>query len=519
MRLYSILMLITLPTWAIAQTTGMPITLINNSGNDSVYFITKAFIPGENGGDCFIRFENDTATCDLVQHIEEDEFKHYTYSLKDNESINLQLPQVASGRIYISLGQPMMFPIVTNDLGDVKIVDPNEQNPRDPNYYTLFDKVEFTNDGSHLVINPTAVDFFALPLRIYNEHEASGIISVGLYEHDRNEIFTTLRDVITSHTTEPIWQKLFLNFENTPLRVVSPNKSMEAASGFDPHYLDNEATYGFNYIDFVWDYYKNNTLKIDISELGISNYIFTGQVNNQDDFVFTHQFENGNTKTITIEKPADSKPFFQAGGGTFAPEEGMPEKNIIVRDLSAAFIVGLLPQDSDEPLSKAYFLTQKNQGLYYQNNPILKQENTGPWYDLYGRALHSFDEHMYAFAYDDQLGQDGTMFINNKVTTPTEVTLGRLGQTTLPTPKIDNNKYTLTVTCDANAKVEYEGLICDGTQKTLNNVPMPFKVKIKNDIIDIYVKHPMVIMPTPYSNSAFGIEINGTEIKFPSEWQ
>ena len=113
---------------------------------------------------------------------------------------------------------------------------------------------------------------------------------------------------------------------------------------------------------------------------------------------------------------------------------------VIQREVTSAFTAGMLPappisppadsnyakiwHKSDEVnygvmLSKEYFEFARIQtpSMFYQNtilnNLHPEQKNKGPWYDLYSQALHSIGEPIYTFAYDDALGQDGTLSQTN----------------------------------------------------------------------------------------------------------
>src|SRR5690606_17398849 len=99
-----------------------------------------------------------------------------TYAIKlsklpladDGVGYKMNLPMVNSARMVFSLKYPVSLPVVKNDLGQIKITDPDGFDPADVNYYTLYDKVEFSYDDSGIWINPTAVDFFSIPIRIEN---------------------------------------------------------------------------------------------------------------------------------------------------------------------------------------------------------------------------------------------------------------------------------------------------------------------------------------------------------------
>lgn len=531
-----VLALSTLPLFAMAEQY-LPLILKNNSGfsNDKVYIVAKALDP-KTKQDCFLQFEGNVAKC--VPVTASTSSVDFSYTMKQFEAFSeLKIPPVESGRIYFSVGVPMELPV---NAADNKIIDADGFLPRDTNYYTLYDKIEFsyvvnTHSNGDVTggswVNPTAVDNFSLPLRIEQPGAASHMKAAGL-TGSRVEIFSALQSEVKDNDTTDTqeWQKLFLEFKDeeftTPLRFMATGKAMISGiantNPFDEYYLSNGRNndYDFNYVDETWKYYETNTLKIDASEIQaffkLNSYLFTGHVEG-DTFIFTN--EDG-SYVERIEKPANSVPFFAGANGTFDHQNNTP-KAVIVKNLTSAFTVGLLPAPNGTLLNTEYLKSQKDQGKYYTANPFLGNPTQGPWYDLYGKALHIFgdEQPIYTFAYDDVLAQDGTLHdpnVNN--ISPVTVTLGDMSGTQIPEPFKDDSTYTITVGLnDTYSEVIYQGRKLKNGE-TLYNVAMPFTVTADGNVANIYIKYPMV---KPYYEGSNGIvidHVSGTQsatVAFP----
>lgn len=509
-----------------AYASYLPVEIVNHTkiaDDSAVYIAIKATNPSTNK-QCLIHFDQSGhGTCDDVSA--QTRFSDYSYALSslpaDGNNHVMYLPKVNSGRIYFSIGTPMEIFIDASNPGAIAIIDPDGFKPRDVNYYTLYDKIEFSYNDVGVWVNPTAVDFFSLPIQLQLKGLTSGL------SQSRAAILNQVQTIFNTYdkTSNKIWNNLFLNYqdEQTPktiLRVVATGKAMISipdVTPFDNFYLSNQAIYGFNYIDTLWNYYQTHTVTIDCSELKnnpqappLDNYIFTGSViNNQ--FIFSNQTHS---KTIIMNKPL-SMPFF-AGAGLLSNDD---EKNntpgaIIVREFTSAFVVGLLPAPNDTTLGKEYFI--KNKFAYFSDNALLQPKPVqGPWYDLYSKALHSFGstQPIYTFAYDDALDQDGTLTDSNTEAPSTlTVTLGDLTGTQIPAPFHDETKYSITVMIGNHSNVKYIVDPHDRTKdiplqsgQTLANIAIPFNVELNGDVIAIYIKHPMV---KPFSRNTDGIVIN-----------
>lgn len=523
------------------DTKQVKVQFINNSktvSDGDIYILVKGNdpTPGANGAHSYLRFVNGVGSYNHVDPTTES--KNFSYQLTQLQNVGeseyqFTCPPLTSGRIYISIRYPMELSVTP----DKKINDPDGLNTNDPNYYTLFDKVEFTYtvppspphvvplsftlpraDVPLLFINPTAVDFYCLPLYITVTPQFPSQPSFLGSNKGRKDVFSGVKQVFDEkdRTSQKIWTKLFVEFTDpvtkdviTHLRIASTGKAMTAAPPlFNPNYLSSPNLFGFDWMNFVWStYYKNHSLSIDATELKDppNNKIFTGYVNSENQFVFKAE----GVPDVTINRPNNSAPFFEGAGDSFNATNNTPLA-IIVRSLTAAFVTGILPVTvtPDKPLNKSYF---KEHQPYYTDNVNLPQDartKYGPWYDLYSMALHSIVPHMYTCAYDDALGIDGTIGVVPSDQTVATITLEDLTETTIPDPYTDKTEYTVQVGVAANNPVTYykpppskeKISLRDG--QTLENVSIPMTVELmrhdgQKHKVDIYIKYPIVKPPNP----------------------
>lgn len=513
----------------------LPVILINNSKaveDENVYILIKGIDP-TNHKESYLRLDQNTGQGIYANAADAVSSFDYSYKLsslpKTAEGHLVYLPPLTSGRIYFSIAYPMDLQV---DPHTKNIRDPDALDKHDPNYYTLYDKIEFTyvSPGNpEIAMNPTAVDFFSLPLYL-EMNTRSGIQHSGFFQK-RADIFVTVKTIFAEEdkTAEKIWSNLIIPVHDpithetiADLRIASPGKAMKANPAFfDIHYLSNGDLYGFNWIKSVWNtYYKSHTLNIDATELQPPhNKIFVGKVNSANQFVFT---ASDGSSVVTLNPPSDSAPFFEGAGDTFNALNNTP-KAIIVRNLTAAFDTGILPVEiNKEALNKNYFL--KSRSKFYTNNPQLPLEgqNTGPWYDLYSKALHSFGNNIYSFAYDDVLGIDGTTTTNMRDNPFVTITLGNLQDTVITDPFTDEGVYTITVHVADTNPVTFQGQALTNNQ-TISNVKAPFIVELsgtdgKQHKAAIYLKYPLVRPSFPGSES-IAIEKNSNNtatISFPA---
>jgi hypothetical protein len=178
----------------------------------------------------------------------------------------------------------------------------------------IYDKFEFTYNNGGIWMNPTAVDFFSIPLQISMPTSTSAFQQAGLTD-SRSEILNKVKGIFDEVGAKEEWNKLFLKFgeDDAVLMVMSSGKAMiDTGPGsnpiFAPNYLSSDK-FGLNYIDYIWNYYVDKKIKIDCSELAgdkdfqpkLSNgYIFEGHTEG-DKFIFSNE---GNEMSLAITKPA-----------------------------------------------------------------------------------------------------------------------------------------------------------------------------------------------------------------------
>lgn len=321
------------------------------------------------------------------------------------DTVTIYLPQLQSGRAMISFNYMMQMPPVAAANGTISLQEPNINNPEDANNGILFDKFEFSYDQTNtMYIDLTAVDFFAIPMGLALNGQSSGVTKAT----SRTALLSTMQKTLKTYdkSTNGVWSKLAMKSSDgkTILRLASPY----LAPNFDLTYLTNKKTYGIDYIDTLCMYYARNQyqLVIDCSELNDTSfevfdiynetpaqdpgaYFFTGTMSADGK---TWSFTNNPTSSIgpvtrTVNMgQADSYDFFAPGVAPFdTPDKTI--KSIIIRQISSAFTVGLLPVPNGDTLNPAYLAPS----TFYPAKSVLNGTSTanGPWYNLYTRAVHS----------------------------------------------------------------------------------------------------------------------------------
>lgn len=158
-------------------------------------------------------------------------------------SASVRLPPLSSGRVFLSVGRPLVF-LVAADGG---IATPSVANPDDPNADVEWGFCEFTFDEFGLYANITMVDFVALAVGLQlqtatGQQAVGGLVPGGL---------ATIADGLASRKG---WNELVVTRDGVPMRVLSPN--LLGPAGALTGYLDP-------YIDQVWSRYRQTDLVVD----------------------------------------------------------------------------------------------------------------------------------------------------------------------------------------------------------------------------------------------------------------
>ncbi len=512
-------------------TNTLPIEFVNNSGiitdESQIYIIIKAENPANNNSS-FVQIDSQTGLASLVDVTASTIPSSFSYTLAQvplsGGKRMLYLPYLSSARIYFSLNYPMDLHVTVDVNGNYVIPDPNPFDTTDSNFYTLYDKIELTFDASAgSFANPTAVDFFTLPLQL--DQSGSSTYPQSGFTHTRADIITTVETSFSDSNnvtpaSQPNWARLFVNYTDPNgvsalMRIVSPSKAIIPGNNnspyFDDSYLHNSASYGFDYITAINTFYESNSVSIDCTELQsvfeMNPYLLTGSIAGPNsNGIYFFNFTNGNDYSFALEMPTDSFPFYAGAGESFDATNNTPPA-IIVRQITAAFDAGLLPAPDQTTLDSTYF--QNNKASYYTDNALLSAGSTRPWYDLYSKSLHSMGDLIYTFAYDDALGQDGTLHDTSTITPSTlVVTLGDMTGTDIPNPFSDPNLYTVQNLIGDGTVVYYQGQLVEHLE-VLQNVASPFICTVNGQVANIYL-HDGFVRPYFQGSSAILVTRSGT---------
>ncbi len=489
-----------------SMTGYFPVEIQNNIGSGAkdhgvkdVYILFTGEQPTGNNPQCLMSLAKTTvtgynawiATCNnLTLSTKAADYAQAMSKLQPNSNpVLIYIPQVISGRTFVSLNHPLDIPMTRAANGTVSIQAPSLGNSTDGNYYLIYDKFEYTYDLNNIFwLDVTSVDAFGLPIGIsYTTDAASNTTEFGGYisadtpqGQTRGSVIVGVKNYLITNGNSD-WLSLvegaYSNGYNAITRIDAPNTS----PSFNPNYLT--ATTGFNYLNTLINYYSNsaNAITVDASEVDHSKYpeydalndggankdpgayLFVGTVSNGQ-WNFTNQAtvqysQDKMTLSINLNQ-ATSGDFFGPGQAPFDTPNGTV-RSVIVKYLTAAFSAGLLPLEFPGNLSPTYFATSKSANDYYQMNTILKAApyyaygqtkpySGGPWYDLYAQAIHSVAESpVYAFAFDDVLKQDGTFSIPNTIPDqtpgtpeqPAVITFGSVGDLHVPSPGPNYQEY------------------------------------------------------------------------------
>ncbi len=173
-------------------------------------------------------------------------YPNYAFTLAQSKL--LKLPKMDSGRVFISLGEPVYLKVLSDVNGNIGYAGPNPLNPTDPNIAVNFDWYEFTYNTTGLWINTTQVDEFGVPL----------LLDV----YGANQTFhaqTGITESVSALYNEYVSQTPAEFHTPTPAlpRIMAPGKSTFDVGQANGNYFDS-------YVNQMWTYYTSNTLTVDM---------------------------------------------------------------------------------------------------------------------------------------------------------------------------------------------------------------------------------------------------------------
>lgn len=281
------------------------------------------------------------------------------------EKKTVQLPEIESGRMYISYGEPVYITF-NGEYPYIGYAGPDLNNPYDANYHTLFEFLEFTTEGVNGGItfhgNTTRVDFFSFPMVARLSDEYGGYDRCVGDVGTRAEIFNAYKNEVSDKFDTLLTEE----------RIMCPAKLTFGEGRQYGNYFDEE-------INKFWQKYANEDL-VTSSEAGA----FRGRVQGN------RLIMSDGNGTYYIDKPTTQDVF--EGRGAFNRISTENENNpngkrcelAIEAQLCAAFTRGLALEPNKWWTVSEYYRpgTTRNEYAEFFHN-------------------HSVSRRAYGFCYDD----------------------------------------------------------------------------------------------------------------------
>ncbi len=331
--------------------------------DDEIYWSILGFDP-KNGKLCYVDKDGNLipATTALNTISKGDRMcADVFYTLAEKNYV--YMPDIVSGRMYISYGSPVYVTINSDANGNTGFAGPDLNNTSDPNQDVLFEFVEFTITNGEYWGNTTRVDFFSFPVvsRLVGE---GGFVSTpgdaDVYDKTVGDIGTR-EEIFAAFKNEAPTEFQTLVQDST--RIMAPCKATFNEGGIYENYFDA-------YIDEIWDTYRTKDLVFKC-EAGT----FRGRTSGNS-IIFS---KDGGESNIVVNKPTTQDVL--EGKGTLAT--GTDIEKVVEAQLCAAINrgVALTPEKWSDS------------SAFYQTAPA----------NFYSKFFHdhSVDGLAYGFCYDD----------------------------------------------------------------------------------------------------------------------
>ena len=248
-------------------------------------------------------------------------------------TIQAQIPHIAGGRIWFSIGQPLTFFLNPGPA----LVEPSVTNSSDPNAQLDWGFAEFTWNADQLYANISYVDFVSIPVALTLNTRNSGTMHVsGMSPSGLQQIANSLRQQ-RQRDGRP-WDRLIINRAGTNqiLRILSPNQGLVTDANMFSGYYDG-------YVNEVYQRFAGTSITIDTqASFGALTARASGNGLNFNGSVFPRPSTND---------------IFSCSTGPFATG-GNAQTNAIIPRLAAAFNRSTLLVANQFPAPSS---------LYYQN--------------------------------------------------------------------------------------------------------------------------------------------------------
>ena len=289
------------------------------------------------------------------------------------EQPTVYVPDIVSGRIYISYGEQVYITFNMAADGRIGYAGPDLNNPTDPNQDVLFEFLEFTIIKKEYWGNTSRVDFFSFPI-VTRLIGSDGYTNGKYFENydrtvgdlgTRDEIFSLYKNEVPEEFKTLVTDK----------RILAPCKATFNEGAKYGNYFDG-------YINDFWKKYSSESLvfKCDAGT-------FTGKVQG-DAMIFTC---DGSDETYTIYKPTTQDVL--EGKGNF--NRGNSRELVIEAQLCAAFNRGVATEPNNF----------NNEDAYYKNE--VANYYSGFFHN------HAIDGYAYGFCYDDVFDHSTLLHFSN----------------------------------------------------------------------------------------------------------
>ena len=312
---------------------------------------------------------------DATGHLTKNGQNYPNYFFTLAQSKLLKLPKLSSGRIFVSVGEPMYIKVLKAADNTIGFAGPNPLNATDPNIDVYYDWYEFTWNDDAIFINTTQVDQFSIPLSL-------DVYGGNKTRHVNSGITQTRAQIFAEYNQEVPVE--FQIADADPIRILAPGKAAFDVGKPQEHYFDD-------YIDQSWTYYQSNVLQMSIGAKQFEGSVVDGVlVFRHTNWADTHEPDEPQGMLFNVRKPTTQDVL--EGKGTLARSndpwgvEGQLEAQIC-----AAFNRHVMEDNSE----------WKDAGAFYLQSPANFYAHF--WH------LHGVNGKAYGFAYDDVSDQSSTL--------------------------------------------------------------------------------------------------------------
>ena len=471
----------------------IPFVIINNSNvvPDSNIYVTITGTDPTTDLTCMVQFSTDSGQYvgSLVDATSTPAFSvqlntlQYSYLLSSIPNQKGQrtvyLPPITNATLYLSVGYPMGLQTGTSSMSTppYPITPPQLFTVTDSNFYHLYDNSIFFSIGLDLNLQVQELLGFNLPVSAMVSINGGTSLQFAGITSTRSTILSNYNNSVSnlSGASQTQWQTLPISFTSasgsgpTLLRLASLTSAMSFVTPltpFDITYLFND-DYGADWISTVFGV---NNVYFDVSALPpqgsdtYTTYQYTGIETGNLTFV-----SNGTAGTDVLIPYGftTSLPFLNAaptGVNSFGASGDALAAPLICGYLSAGFVSGLFPVTDTaqyNPFSNSYLALANFNNQIYQNNSAFT--GSGPWYDLYGAALHSAARGTSYFNFEADVADADMGFFapvvvhNNSNSQPSVfVVVGDCSSTVVPN-FTDTSTYQILIAVSDNTTVTLNG--------------------------------------------------------------